>query len=291
VRNDAEIPDELRIHGSSWAAVPRRRNTLRASATPFKLSSVPQIAAPGQRSPALEDREPAAFHAASEPLGGISCTLSASMLGAAATMKRMGRRVVLVMLIVSVRAGPEIFGQNAQPNVDRESSDDLAPIQQDSKWGYADRAGRVVIKPQFSRAGRFSEGLALVWTGGAPLTDPEATSFVRMGYIDATGRWVIHSRFQYYFFDDFSEGLVPFRKQFGKWGYMDRTGKIAIRPQFDWAGSFSAGIAPALLDGRCAHLDKTGRVTDQSQAILPPQKNEEDGHGTYRFKPHVPPCC
>jgi hypothetical protein len=213
-----------------------------------------------------------------------------SMLGAAAIMIRMVRRVALTVLIISVAAGAEILGQNALPNVNRESSDDLVPVQQNGEWGYADRTGRVVIKPQFRRAGRFSEGLALVWTGGAPLTDPVATSFVRMGYIDPTGRWVIHSRFQYYFFDDFSEGLVPFRKQFGKWGYMDRMGKIVIRPQFDWAGDFSGGIAPALLDGRCAHLDKTGRVTDQSQAVLPRQKNEQDGHGTYRFKPHASPC-
>jgi WG containing repeat len=212
------------------------------------------------------------------------------MSGATATMKRTARRVTLAVLIVSVAAGSEIFGQNAQPNVNQESSQDLTPIQRNGKWGYADRSGKVVIGTQFSRADRFSEGLALVWTGGAPLTDPVATAFVKMGYINTTGRWVIHSRFGYYFFDDFSEGLVPFRKQFGKWGYMDRIGKIVIRPRFDWAGNFSGGTAPALLDGKCAHLDKTGRVTDQSQTATPRQKNEQDSHGTYQFKPHAPPC-
>ncbi len=205
-------------------------------------------------------------------------------------MKRMARRVVLAGLITFVEAGPGSFAQNAQPNENRESSDELTPIQQNGKWGYVDRAGTVVIKPQFSHAGRFSEGLALVWTGGAPLTDPIVTSFVKMGYINATGRWVIHSRFQYYFFDNFSEGVVPFREQFSKWGYMDRMGKIVIRPQFDWAGNFSRGIAPALLGGKCAHIDKTGRVTDQSQTILPRKKYEQDSHGTYRLKPHAPPC-
>ncbi len=122
------------------------------------------------------------------------------------------------------------------------------------------------------------------------MTDPFVTSFVKMGYINATGRWVIHSRFEYYFFDDFSERLVPFRKQFSKWGYMDRMGKIVIRPRFDWAGNFSGGIAQALLDGKCAHVDKTGRVIDQSQTIPPRQKNEQDRHGTYLFKPHTLPC-
>ena len=31
---------------------------------------------------------------------------------------------------------------------------------------------------------RLSEGLALVWAGGIPLTDPVVKSFVKMGYID-----------------------------------------------------------------------------------------------------------
>ena len=131
---------------------------------------------------------------------------------------------------------------------------------------------------------------ALVWTGGAPSTDPVITPFVKMGYINATGHWVIHSRFEYYFFDDFSAGLVPFRKQSSKWGYMDRMGKIVIRPRFDWAGNFSGDIAPALLDGKCAHVDKTGRVTDQSRTILPRRRDDQDSRGTYLFKPHPPPC-
>jgi len=205
-------------------------------------------------------------------------------------MRLMLRRGAVAMLIVAAAAGPEIFGQNAQPSVNQASSDDLTPIRQNGKWGYADKDGKVVIKPQFSSAGRFSEGLALVCTRGIPLTDPVAKSFVKMGYIDRAGHWVIHSRFEYYFFDDFSDGLVPFRKQFSKWGYMDRTGKIVIRPRFNWAGNFSGGIAPVLLGSKCAHVDKTGKVTDQSQAILPRQKYEQDRHGTYQFKPQSPPC-
>jgi hypothetical protein len=204
-------------------------------------------------------------------------------------MKRIAR--LALAALVSVAAAQEIFGQNGHPNANQGSPpDSLTPIQQEGKWGYADGTGRIVIKPQFSRAGRFSDGLALVWTGGVPLTDPVVTSFVKMGYINATGHWVIHSRFEYYFFDDFSEGLVPFRKQSSKWGYMNTMGKIVIRPQFDWAGNFSGGVAPALLDSKCAHIDKTGRVIDQSQTTLPHQKGELDSHGTYQYKSHAPPC-
>lgn len=38
----------------------------------------------------------------------------------------------------------------------------LLPIQQGGKWGYINRSGEVVIKPQFDSAEPFAEGLALV---------------------------------------------------------------------------------------------------------------------------------
>ena len=200
------------------------------------------------------------------------------------------RQFALAILFISASTSPQIGGQNVQPSVRPSSSDDLTPVQQEGKWGYADKNGKVIIKPQFSRAGRFSEGLALVWAGGIPLTDPAAKSFVKMGYIDKTGHWLITSRFEYYFFDDFSDGLVPFRQLSSKWGYMDRAGRIAIEPRFDWAGSFSGGKASVLLESKCARMDRAGKITDQSQTVLPRHKYEQDSHGTYRFRPRSAPC-
>lgn len=208
------------------------------------------------------------------------------------TAAMLGRVVVATLLVAAITTS-DIFGQNPRPTASGQSKDELVPIEQNGLWGYADREDKVIIKPQFIRADRFSEGLALVWTGGVPLTDSIVKSFVKMGYIDKTGRWVIHSRFEYYFFDDFSDGLVPFRKQSSKWGFMDRTGKIVIRPRFDWAGSFSENVAPVLLDSKCADVDKAGKVLDQSQTVLPHDKwkqDRHDRHGTYLFKPHSPPC-
>lgn len=202
----------------------------------------------------------------------------------------MLERMIVVMLLVAVVTAPNIFGQDARTPAGGRPGDELLPIEQNGVWGYASRDGKVIIKPQFTRAARFSEGLALVWAGGVTLTDPVVKSFVKMGYIDQTGHWVIHSRFQYFFFDDFSDGLVPFRQQFSKWGYMDRTGKIAIRPRFDWAGDFSENVAAVQLDGKCAHVDRTGKIIDQPQTILSRHKPEQDRRGTYFVKPQSPPC-
>jgi hypothetical protein len=141
-------------------------------------------------------------------------------------------------MIARAAAGSQIVGQSADSNQNQTLTADLTPVEQNGKWGYADKDGKIVIKPQFTRAHRFSEGLALVWTGGVSLTDPIVTSFVNMGYIDGTGHWVIHSRYRHYFYGDFSEGLAPFRQQSSKWGYIDLSGKVAVRPRFDWAGGF-----------------------------------------------------
>jgi len=199
-------------------------------------------------------------------------------------------RLVLAVLLLAAVTSSELYGQSGKTSANGRSEDTPVPIKENGVWGYANRDGKVVIKPQFTLASRFSEGLALVWTGGIPLTDSTVKSFVKMGYIDETGHWVIQSRFEYYFFDSFSEGVVPFRRQFSRWGYMDRNGKIAIRPQFDWAGTFSQGLAVVLLDGRCGRIDKSGKIVDQSQTVLPRHKYEQDRHGTYRLKPHSPPC-
>jgi hypothetical protein len=204
-------------------------------------------------------------------------------------MRRL-KRIFLVMFLVAATSVPIVFGQNSPPGASGLAGNDLVPTEQNGVWGYANPEGKVVIKPQFTAAGRFSDGLALVWTGGVPVTDSIVKSFVKMGYIDETGRWVIHSRFEYYFFDDFSQGLVPFRQQFSKWGYMDTTGKIAIRPRFDWAGGFSDHFAAVLLDGKCAHIDRTGKITDQAQTVLPRHRSVQDRNGTYLFRPTRLPC-
>ena len=39
----------------------------------------------------------------------------------------------------------------------------LFPVEQNGKWGYIDKTGRMVIEPQFDRTWDFSEGLGCVW--------------------------------------------------------------------------------------------------------------------------------
>ena len=167
------------------------------------------------------------------------------------------------------------------------------PRSNEGTWGYIDTQGRVVIKPQFSSARPFSEGLALVSAGGIRLADPSVPSIVNIGFIDRTGEWVIRSKFKYFFYDDFSSGLVPFRKNLGKWGYMDKAGTIVLNPRFDWAGRFTVnGFAPVVVNGKCAHIDRLGRVVGPTEPLEGPWGKGKLARriGTFTFKPDPAPC-
>src|SRR6266480_225689 len=83
----------------------------------------------------------------------------------------------------------------------------------------------------------------------------------KWGYIDKTGKIVIS---RYDFAKSFSEGLAAV-KDGGKWGYIDKTGKMVIPPQFSEAYRFSEGLATVKDGGQWGYIDKTGKM------VIPPQ--------------------
>lgn len=170
----------------------------------------------------------------------------------------------------------------------------LIPVEIEGKWGYINEKGKLVINPQFKSAYLFSDGLALV-----------ASSDNKIGYIDKSGRYVINPVYRagtnfsegYAFVtpvngfptcidkkgeikfilkqaesvENFSEGLavVCVNK---KYGYVDKEGNIVISPQFDFADSFSEGLAVAgrykgidTYERSCGYIDKTGTFVISQQ--------------------------
>jgi hypothetical protein len=68
----------------------------------------------------------------------------------------------------------------------------------DRKYGFVNKAGELMIKPQYSAVSSFSDGLALVNTG---------ETFERnYGYVNKDGQAVIKPRFKIAF--SFSEGIA-----------------------------------------------------------------------------------
>lgn len=122
--------------------------------------------------------------------------------------------------------------------------------------GYVDWK-KLVIRPRFTVAHDFSEGLACV-----------SEDYYQFGYIDKSGKYVIQPH--YTAGGDFSEGLAPVRVGQYHWGYIDRNDHIIIAPQFVRASSFSNGLAIVSTDQServLSYINKSGDIVS-SEAII-----------------------
>ena len=101
-----------------------------------------------------------------------------------------------------------------------------------SRTGYKDEKGEIVIEAKFLGGKEFSEGLACVYT--------EKGS----GYINTDGKTAID--FKYDNCGSFSEGLASILVN-ELVGFIDKSGKIVIQPRFGWVpgkeSRFSDGVA------------------------------------------------
>jgi hypothetical protein len=141
------------------------------------------------------------------------------------------------------------------------------------RWGYIDRAGKLVIPAKFVRAHDFSEGLAAV--------EPDPKLGFMWGFIDKSGKIVIEP--QWHGVNDFHEGLAAVAVG-EKFGYIDRTGKLVIPAKFDFAMDFVDGLAQVEVHVcPAAHRDAQGRCT-QSRTDQP---GYIDRQGNYVLAPSV----
>jgi hypothetical protein len=124
----------------------------------------------------------------------------------------------------------------------------------------------MAIKPVYTAAGNFAEGLAPVsMTKDAQFTSTELETnaepiYARggwWGFIDTTGKLVIEIKFNAV--SQFSEGLARVRQN-GKWGFIDKKGEFVIPARYDWVRSFKNGIAEAVLDGMIILIDRQGKT-------------------------------
>lgn len=141
------------------------------------------------------------------------------------------------------------------------NSDELISFEQNNRYGYMDRRGKVIIQPKFDNVGIFSEGLAWVEINK------------KLGYIDKTGKIKIPLRFDDSVFasrkGDFDGGLAKVCLD-SKCGYIDQTGKIVIPLKFDdVARKFSDGLAWVEIDKRLGYVDRTGKVKISPQFAYP----------------------
>ena len=159
------------------------------------------------------------------------------------------------------------------------------------KRGYIDKAGKLVINPQWDSSYEFSEGLAVVCVGNCDMDHYVGYRYrkdfqmerleqsFKYGYINEDGQMVVNPMFESA--RSFGEGLAAVcvghgcyikplgeTKQDGeeqKWGFIDKAGKMVIPPQFANVNDFHEGLAAASVGDKWGYIDKTGKFVINPQ--------------------------
>jgi len=133
-----------------------------------------------------------------------------------------------------------------------EFSEGLVEFKVGKVWGYMNKAGKAVLKPEYRYACPFRRGLAYVTCVSG-----------KHGFIDPSGQYVIEPKFAYikpYWSDDGRIGVC--RDVANMWGYFDRSGKYVIEPRFTGATAFREGLAAVAIgkgpDYKCGYVDEEG---------------------------------
>jgi hypothetical protein len=149
----------------------------------------------------------------------------------------------------------EMVGEGRFDNID-DFHDGLARVRIFRSYGFLDPKGKVAVPVEFTAALPFSEELAAVYVGG---------SHQQLAIEEPRRRFDPMSPLFLYSNLPFSLEKVP-RMSGGKgWGYIDRHGTMVIPPGFDFAGSFSSGLAEASKGDRRGYIDRSGKFIWQTR--------------------------
>lgn len=131
-----------------------------------------------------------------------------------------------------------------------------------TKYGFIDTTGKLVIPMEFSKINQFHEGLALVSKGDSDY------------FIDKTGKTVLNVS-DYDFNGGYTKGLVKVGKDdisgnpfLAKQGYIDTNGKVVIPFEYMEIESFSNGMALATKYIPNVGL-RMGVVNLQNEPVIP----------------------
>lgn len=125
-------------------------------------------------------------------------------------------------------------------------NDDLCAVENhEKKWGFINKEGEVVINYQFDDAKDFENGKCVV-----QLSE-------KKGLINDDGKFIINPQFSEMKID----GDLCLIIKGGKWGWTNSEGKIIIEPQFDHADPFKTNnITSVRLNDKYGYIDRNGKI-------------------------------
>ena len=123
------------------------------------------------------------------------------------------------------------------------------------KYGFIDNTGKTIIKPEYDKAFKFSEGLAGIRQNG------------KWGFIDTSGKEIVKPHYNYV--GSFHNGIAYINiggnvdgygnAHGGKWGLIDKTGKEIVSPKYDEVYRyFIEDYTIVKLGEKYGVIDKTG---------------------------------
>lgn len=160
--------------------------------------------------------------------------------------------LIIFVVIMSVGLTACINSKLSAKNLAQKSENDYRyVIEVNGKYGYINRKGEEVIKPQYDYAGEFSEGLAPVCNKIDDNDNQEC------GYVDIKGKLQIPLK--YASAEPFSDGFGLIQMN-TKYGFVNKSGKLVIKPGYIEAQSFSEGLAAVKIGNKWGFIDKDGNI-------------------------------
>jgi hypothetical protein len=130
-----------------------------------------------------------------------------------------------------------------------------------SKWGFCDTNGKLVVDLIYNNINGFNEGLAPVLKDGL------------WGFIDNKGQMVIKPAFKSV--NGFSEGLCGASQGDEKWGYINHQGEWVIKPIFDNVSKFQNGLSSVFVGQQAIGMQPMtggyGLINKKGEFIAPPE--------------------
>lgn len=125
------------------------------------------------------------------------------------------------------------------------TSDGLAAVKKDLRWGYINTHGDLLITPVYEETGDFHQNMAAVKQNG------------KWGYINFAGRMMISLQFDEA--GDFSDGIAPVKHN-GLWGYIGLDGRFVVLPSYREAHALSEGLGLVKGYNQIGFVDKKGEI-------------------------------